>query len=76
MSHLEDSARSSGGHAVAPATVSEKRERPRPSDLTILLSIAAYMLTALRFILFNIIVPLPLAIPLTSNKVISISATL
>src|SRR3974390_1658166 len=32
MSHLEDLARSSGGHAVAPATVSEKRERLRPSD--------------------------------------------
>src|SRR5882757_9191102 len=32
MSHLEDSARSDGGHAVAPATVSEKPERLRPSD--------------------------------------------
>ena len=32
MSHLEDSARSDGGHAVAPPTVSEKPERLRPSD--------------------------------------------
>jgi hypothetical protein len=34
MSHLEDSARSNGGHAVAPvpARVSEKPERLRPSD--------------------------------------------
>lgn len=32
MSHLEDSARSDGGHAVAPATVSEKPEGLRPSD--------------------------------------------
>ena len=29
MSHLEDSARSDGGDAVAPATVSEKPERLR-----------------------------------------------
>src|SRR5258707_6629562 len=32
MSHFEDSARSDGGHDVAPATVSEKPERLRPSD--------------------------------------------
>src|SRR6266852_3793647 len=32
MSHLEDSASSDGGHAIAPATVSEKPERLRPSD--------------------------------------------
>jgi hypothetical protein len=32
MSHLEDSARSDGGYAVAPATVSEKPERLHPSD--------------------------------------------
>src|SRR5258706_13047255 len=32
MSHLEDPARSDGGYAVAPATVSEKPERLRPSD--------------------------------------------
>jgi hypothetical protein len=32
MSHLEDSASSDRGDAVAPATVSEKPERLRPSD--------------------------------------------
>jgi hypothetical protein len=32
MTHREDSARSDGGYAVAPATVSEKPERLRPSD--------------------------------------------
>jgi hypothetical protein len=58
MSHLEDSARSDGGHAVDPAAVSEKPERLHPSDqdvqraswLIFVLLIAFFLLLYIVFI--------------------------
>ena len=59
MSHLEDSARSDGGHAVAPATVSEKPERLRPSDQDVQRArwFIFVLLVALLLLLYIVFIP-------------------
>jgi hypothetical protein len=59
MSHLEDSARSDSGHAVAPATVSEKPERLRPSDQDVQRArwFIFVLLVALLLLLYIVFIP-------------------
>jgi hypothetical protein len=59
MSHLEDSAGSSGGHAVVPATVSEKPERLRPSDQDVQRArwFIFVLLVALLLLLYIVFIP-------------------
>ena len=59
MSYLEDSARSDGGHAVAPATVSEKPERLRPSDQDVQRArwFIFVLLVALLLLLYIVFIP-------------------
>jgi len=59
MSHLEDSARSDGGDAVAPATVSEKPERLRPSDQDVQRArwFIFVLLVALLLLLYFVFIP-------------------
>lgn len=59
MSHLEDSARSDGGNVVASATISEKPERLRPSDLDVQRSrwFIFVLLVALLLLLYIVLLP-------------------
>ncbi|MGF6313500.1 hypothetical protein ABIB82_007616 [Bradyrhizobium sp. i1.8.4] len=59
MSRLEDSAKSDGGNAVAPATISEKPERLRPSDQDVQRSrwFIFVLLVALLLLLYIVLLP-------------------